>query len=287
MQLPPLKSLPYFIAVAKHKHFAQAAAELNLTAGAISQQIKQLEQYLGTTLFNRDTKHVELTHDGMRYYKEIEAALIHIEQATSQIKPLNQDTVQLRIFSTLAVQWLIPRLSNLYLKHPDINLNMMTSTELKTHDVDNADLSIQLGLEVPTSKAVKLWQNQLVLVYNPQIIKADQITQSPAVVVNHPLREEDWQIFCESTHLIMPSKKISVATTIHALQAVENGLGSFVTHLPLVYALIQNKRLSIWQKPLPLTQHYYLVDNQPHRHSTNKKIVLDWLLMQAQEYLEY
>ncbi|WP_162896514.1 LysR family transcriptional regulator [Cysteiniphilum halobium] len=287
MQLPPLKSLPYFIAVAKHKHFAQAASELNLTAGAISQQIKQLEQYLGTTLFNRDTKHVELTHNGIRYYKEIEAALIHIEQATSQIKPLNQDTVQLRIFSTLAVQWLIPQLNDLYLKYPDINLNMMTSTELKTHDVDNADLSIQLGLENPTNKAVKLWQNQLVLVYNPQIITADQLKNSPAIVVNHPIREQDWQTFCNATHLTIPSKKISVATTIHAIQAVENGLGSFVTHLPLVYTLIQSKRLSIWQQPLPLSQYYYLVDNQPHRHTINKRIVHDWLVAHAQTYLQY
>ena len=285
MQLPPLKSLPYFIAVAKHKHFSQAASELNVTPGAISQQIKQLEQYLGCMLFTRDTKQVELTTEGIGYYKDIEQALSQIEHATGKIKPLDHNTIQIRLLSTLAIQWLIPRLADLYLTHPEINLNLMTFTENRSQTLDNADLIIQLADNKPNPQAHKLWSNQLILTYNSAKIQSSNLDKSAAIIVNHPLRDLDWKNYCTSTGFIMPNKKILVSSTMQAIQAVENGLGSLVTHLPLIYPLIDKKTLQIFGKPIATEQSYYLIDSQPHRYSKNKQIIFNWLIDQATKYL--
>jgi len=62
-QLPPLNSLRAFEATARHLSFTKAADELNVTAGAVSQQVKQLEAYLGIQLFLRKNRKILLTQE--------------------------------------------------------------------------------------------------------------------------------------------------------------------------------------------------------------------------------
>lgn len=85
--LPPMKALPVFDAVARYRHFSRAAQSLHVTAGAVSQQIKQLEHYLGCQLLERSNKSVDLTPEGERYWRAIHQALQTIDAATQELKP--------------------------------------------------------------------------------------------------------------------------------------------------------------------------------------------------------
>ncbi|GAB3485420.1 LysR family transcriptional regulator [Marinomonas epiphytica] len=125
--LPPLKALPVFEAVARLNSFSQAAIELNVSQSAISHQIRQLEDHLGETLFLRQGRHLELTHEGKLYLETISQSLSQIAQATDQIKGTLKTQVRLLVYSSLAVYWLIPRLPNLKRLYPNLDISIEMS----------------------------------------------------------------------------------------------------------------------------------------------------------------
>ena len=84
--LPPMNSLIVFEAAARHLSFTQAANELNVTQGAVSRQIRQLEDYLGNELFIRANRNIYLTPTGLKYYQTIYSSLLTVAEATAEIK---------------------------------------------------------------------------------------------------------------------------------------------------------------------------------------------------------
>ena len=111
--LPPLKTLLPFVAAAKHLSFSKAAKELFVTHSAISQSIKQLENFLGDILFIRGPKYMKLTRIGENYAKEINKALFIIEQSSSKICQESNQKVSINAITTFNLHWLIPKLGKL------------------------------------------------------------------------------------------------------------------------------------------------------------------------------
>ncbi|MFZ9035262.1 MAG: LysR family transcriptional regulator [Francisellaceae bacterium] len=284
-KLPPLNSIVVFHTIAQSRSFAQAAEKLNVTAGAISQQIKKLEDFLGVILVDRRKSGIELTRSGKIYYDDIDQALMRLIRATEKLRPQSDQSIQIRLISTLALQWLIPCLSDFYIQHPDIKINIMTMPENDYENPSNADFNIVLAADKPAPHAQKLWQDELVLVYNPKFISAPTLSQSPAIVVNHPNRIGDWQDFCKSSNWQKPNKELLVTNTAQALQAVINGVGSFVTHLPFVIAQINAGTLSTAGDNITTKEAFYLIERYSHINAKTRQTVKTWLLDQADAYL--
>ncbi len=283
--LPPLKALTFFNQVAQTKHFARAANILNVTPGAVSQQIKQLERFLGCQLLVRNTKNVELTNQGENYFKDIHRALSIIESATDRIHPQANQSIQIQLMATLALQWLIPNLNDFYTQHPDININLMTSADADSSiDLNRVDFSIQLADHRPNAEAQKLWEDELVLVYSPLYFTDSNIHTATSIYVNHRFRKYDWQHYCEQASFSANDKVLYLTSTAQAIKAAINGVGALVTHLPLVYPLIQEEKLTIYQSPIKNSNAYYLVEGNTLWQNPSKRAVKDWLLAQAEKY---
>ncbi|MEE4303801.1 MAG: LysR family transcriptional regulator [Wenzhouxiangella sp.] len=124
MRLPPLKALPVFEAVARTLSFSAAAEELHVTQSAVSHQIRQLEDDLGETLFERGGRRVALTEQGERYLEAIAPALAQIERASEQLRGVSDSRIRLAVPSSFAVSWLIPRLPHLQRQHPELDLDL-------------------------------------------------------------------------------------------------------------------------------------------------------------------
>jgi LysR family glycine cleavage system transcriptional activator len=86
--LPPLKALRYFEAAARKKSFTLASDELNITQSAVSQQIRNLEAFVGAALFKRGTSTIELTDVGRDYFATVTKAFERIDGATAKAKKL-------------------------------------------------------------------------------------------------------------------------------------------------------------------------------------------------------
>lgn len=124
MNLPPLKALPVFEAVARHSSFSRAAEQLNVSQSAVSHQIKQLETFLGEPLFHRHGRTLSLTTEGENYLEAITSALLQIDRATGQLLGQPASSVRLALFGSFGVRWLVPRLPDLHNECPELELTL-------------------------------------------------------------------------------------------------------------------------------------------------------------------
>ena len=84
-RLPPLNPLRAFEATARHSSVTKAAHELNVTPGAVSLQVRELEQTLGVTLFERRPRQLVLTEDGSLYFATLRRAFRMMREATEEL----------------------------------------------------------------------------------------------------------------------------------------------------------------------------------------------------------
>ncbi len=145
-RLPPLNALRGFEAAARHLSFTRAAEELNLTQGAVSRQVKELEDHLGQRLFRRFTRRIELTPEGEHFFRVVETMLDELERAAARYtRRALKATLTISALPTIATSWLMPRLHGLTASHPDIEVRIVSSIEpadLLAHD---ADVAIRVG----------------------------------------------------------------------------------------------------------------------------------------------
>jgi len=130
-RLPPLNSVRAFEAAARLGSFSRAADELHVTHGAVSRHVQLLENWLGTPLFRRQNRRVELTDPGRVYLAEVGAALDRIASATAQhLERGRGRLLRVNATTTLTLRWLIPRLSGFQLANPSIEIRITTSNEV-------------------------------------------------------------------------------------------------------------------------------------------------------------
>lgn len=145
-RLPHLNALRGFEAAARHLSFTRAAEELHLTQGAVSRQVKELEDDLGEMLFNRFTRRIELTPEGEQFFRLVESMFDELERATTRIRRRRtESTLTISALPTIATVWLMPRLHLLIARHPEIEARIVSSIEpadLLAHD---ADIAIRVG----------------------------------------------------------------------------------------------------------------------------------------------
>ena len=142
MKLPPLNALRAFEVAARHNGYIDAAAELNVSRGAISRHVKLLEEHLGVALFVRSQRGVDLTEAGRRFQPVIAEAF---QRIATEAERLSASVNELRIICppTISIRWLIPRLEDFRAKHPDIQARVTTDFYRDaTFDVVQFDVGI-------------------------------------------------------------------------------------------------------------------------------------------------
>lgn len=168
-----------FDAVARHLNFRAAAEELSLTQSAVSRQIQALEDEVGTALFLRHTRAVELTSAGSQLLRAAGMALERIDAAVRQIRQsAGRKSVAITTWASFASMWLIPRLEAFQREHPDIDIRIDASDAAV--DLSTADVDLALRYAVPQAMpagAIRLFGEQLTAVASPWLLKEHRITQ--------------------------------------------------------------------------------------------------------------
>lgn len=129
--LPSIAALTAFESAGRHLSFSRAAAELHLTQGAISRQVRQLEETLGVALFERVNQRVFLTDAGRLYMRDVERILAELSDATQRVLGFagTTGTLNLAVLPTFATRWLMPRLPGFLRHHPDALINFAVRLE--------------------------------------------------------------------------------------------------------------------------------------------------------------
>lgn len=145
-RLPPLTALRAFEAAARHMSFQKAAAELNVTPAALSFQIKSLEEHLGTPLFRRLNRAVELTGAGETLAPGCRDGFAALSAAWAATRrELDSSTLTVTAGPAFTAKWMAPRLYEFAQAHPEIELRFSASLRLMDFDRDQVDVAIRFG----------------------------------------------------------------------------------------------------------------------------------------------
>lgn len=174
--LPPIANLQAFEAVARRRSFALAAAELHLTASAISHQVARLEAHLGIRLFERSAHGVRLSPAGEHYLLHVGAALNAIATATDDLRQGIRNSLYVHSAPSIASLWLMPRLHRFAQAYPDISLNLSAAHTPSDFALGQADIDIRYG--------IPQWGD---LVVEPLFLESILPLASPAFIAAHQL----------------------------------------------------------------------------------------------------
>src|SRR5215475_9450648 len=144
--LPSLTALAAFEAVARHRSMTRAAAELNVTVGAISRQVRGLESYVGEPLLRRERRGVDVSAKGSELYGVLSAGFSQISQTLERLRTTQSSTaVTVGASTGIASLWLMKRIGDFWRAHPDITINHLISDNANDLRRAEVDLRIRYG----------------------------------------------------------------------------------------------------------------------------------------------
>ncbi|MFO1220579.1 MAG: LysR substrate-binding domain-containing protein [Burkholderiaceae bacterium] len=198
--LPPMTNLMAFEAVARRRSFALAAAELHLTASAVSHQIARLEAHLALKLFERSAHGVRLSPAGEQYLTRVSGALAAIAAATDDMRQGVSNSLYVHCSPSLASLWLMPRLPRFAQAHPDIALNLSAAHTHSDFALGQVDLDIRYGVpRWPDLVVEPLFEERIVPLASPAFIRrhrlrrAEQLLAVPLIQSNVSVVQwSDW-----------------------------------------------------------------------------------------------
>ena len=142
----PLNALRAFEASARHLSFTRAALELHVTQAAVSQQVRMLEEQLGTTLFKRLPRGLGMTDESRALLPVLTDAFGRIEGVLKQFEGGHfHEVLTIGVVGTFAVGWLLPRLKSFRERHPFVELRMLTHNNLVDLAAEGLDFAIRFG----------------------------------------------------------------------------------------------------------------------------------------------
>lgn len=187
-----------FEAVARLLSFRAAAAELHLTQSAVSRQISTLEAELGATLFQRGTRHVEITHDGATLLRAVAPLLDRLDSSVRQIRVARgRNVVSVTTFASFSTLWLIPRLEAFQRSHDDIDIRVSASDRLVGLDEPDIDLALRYCTEQQAPPgSLRLFGEKLTPVIGRWLAERIADGQAPPLgrpgdLAQHALAEEE------------------------------------------------------------------------------------------------
>ncbi len=254
---PPLKALRAFEVAGKRLSFAKAAAELGVTPGAISRQIKILEDFLGLRLFERGYREVTLTKAGLAYVASLEEIFGRLEAATDRL--MNEHHRKpLHIFASMmfTMRWLMPRLGNFEEDSAgEIRLSTSLAADPNPFRSGDVDAAVYLGnTELPGMICRRLLPSRLVPICSPALLRTkplrnlDELRQHTLLHSSvFPNSWANWLTIVGRPD-ICGQHSVSFGSTSLAYQAAVEGLGIAIGQTALIREDLAAGRLVV---PLP------------------------------------
>jgi len=289
-RLPPLKAIRCFESAAEHENFALAADELGVTKGAVSQQIKALETFLGQALFDRTGRGVRLSDAGRRYHSAVRNSLTIIERATDRVLgPANRQVLRLTALPAFASMWLVPRLSRFQDRHTGVDIQVSAEAEIVDFDRSDAHLGIRYAAgDVGMLDARPLGRDRLLPVCTPAYARRHELTETAHLgrcrLLHDTFWQDDWKRWCRATGTDIANLDAGQYFTLYsmAVDAARAGAGIAIGHALLVADDLSAERLvAPFPQSVAATEEYFLVIPERARNLAPVRSFADWLLTET------
>jgi LysR family transcriptional regulator, glycine cleavage system transcriptional activator len=286
--LPSLAALRAFEAAARHGSFRAAAEELTVTESAISHQVAGLERRLGTALFSRRARRVELTEAGAAYYPFLRDAFDRIAQGTGLVaRQALAGELMVQVYVTVAVKWLIPRLHRFQAAEPEILVRMSTNQLDWEFDPATGDLGIICTAKPdrPNLHYAHLFDARLFPVCSPALTQAGTGLRQPAELVNHTLLQlytagEDWRAWLAAAGVPQLAGRAAPQfdSYLLALEAAIESQGiALIPHFMVASDLKAGRLVKPFAVEVRQPGRWYLVCRRERRGDARILRFLNWL----------
>lgn len=288
--LPPLTTLAAFETSARHTSFKKAAAELGVTPGAVSHQIKSLEEELGLLLFDRHYRGVEITNEGKVLFLVLQNSFADISKALNNIRK-STETKSVTIAASTAVSalWLTPRLTQFWRTIGEISVDQHVS-DVFDYTRETPDLRIAYGYPRTTNpdlQADVLFWDEIVAVCSPEFY-ASQKDISIGAIAKMPLihlnakddRWMSWRTWFEAVGYEGDiNEKIHVNNYMIALQTASEGAGVVIGWKRLLQPMLDKGELVVMgDTVMPAPTAFYLLYSKGNDMSESVRVLKSYLL---------
>lgn len=265
-RLPNLAALRAFEAAARHQNFSRAAEEVHLTHGAISHQVRALEEELGVLLFARHGKRITITPDGERFAALVRKSLHDIAAAAEAIKAgTRQKRLTVSALPSFAGRWLSPRLGRFIEQNPDLEVVLQSSSHMADFDREAIDVGIRFGRgNYPGLAVEKLMDDYYYPVASPRFNRG-KLPHSPQKIAHSTLLRcelEPWTPWFRAAGLDMlePTGGLVFQDSSMLVRAAAEGHGiALARHAIAVNDVDSGELVCLSDIMVACPQSYYLV----------------------------
>lgn len=291
--LPPLNALKAFEASARHESFTAAASELNVTHAAISRHIRELEGWLGTRLFVRTGRGVQLTDRGRDYAAELTRGFDVLGAATENVSRRRRRRQQLIVSAEVACAslWLIPRLGRFTAAHPEYDIVVDASDRLVDFARNEADLGMRYGRgKWKNVSSEELLRTHITPACSPELLRKTEM-RAPSDLIPGLLLQEDsrqlWRNWLEAAGLTGRITPEGPTMSAHlTIPAAEAGQGfALADEIVAADALVAGRLV----RPFKITMDdygYYLVRGIDRKETKAMAAFRAWVKTEIAQTLE-
>lgn len=297
-RLPPLNALRAFEAAARHLNFSRAADELSVTPGAVSQQIQNLEDYVGAALFKRTPKGLLLTDAAQTALPALREAFDRLAEAASLLTAaVDGRRLTLTAPPSFAAKWLVPRLGAFEQAHPQVDIWLSAGIELIDLTAGEVDVAIRYGTgRYPGLEVSRLISETVIPVISPELLQ-EQPLDTPEDLKNHVLLHDgspdlddscpDWSMWLAARGLRgvdgMRGPRFNQSSLV--IEAAANGRGVALAKRTLAQADLDAGRLvAPLQIATAVDFAYYLVHPKAKGRLPQVKAFISWIVAEAEAH---
>jgi LysR family glycine cleavage system transcriptional activator len=294
-RLPPLNALRAFEAAARHLNFSRAADELSVTPGAVSQQIQNLEDYVGAPLFKRTPKGLLLTDAAQTALPALREAFDRLAEAASLLTAaVDGRRLTLTAAPSFAAKWLVPRLGAFEQVHPQVDVWLSAGLELVDLTAGEVDVAIRYGSgRYPGLEVHRLISETVIPVVSPDLLKEHPL-DTPEDLKNHVLLHDgspdsddscpDWTMWLAARGLrgVDGNRGPRFNQSSLVIEAAMNGRGVALAKRTLAQADLDAGRLvAPLQIATAVDFAYYLVHPKAKGRLPQVKAFISWIEAEA------
>jgi LysR family glycine cleavage system transcriptional activator len=290
-RLPPLNALKAFEAAARSESFTRAAEELNVTQGAVSHQVKALEDTLGIRLFNRERQRLTMTDAGRDYLVVVRDALDRIAAGTERLMQ-RQSTGVLTLSTSpdFAAKWLVHRLGRFAEAHPGIDLRVSATMHHIDFAREDVDLAVRHGDgQWPGLDAVRLCSERLFPVCSPKLGSGRNRIAAASDLLKFPLLHlDDWKTWTRWFEAAGVNDPVFHGPTLNRasmlIDAAVDGHGIALARTALAaWDLINGRLVRPIDVSLRLSNTYWIVCPKVNAALPKIASFRKWLLAEAED----
>nr|WP_216295867.1 LysR substrate-binding domain-containing protein [Delftia acidovorans]MCA1072084.1 Glycine cleavage system transcriptional activator [Delftia acidovorans] len=288
----PLQALRTFVEVGQRKSVKAAAQALHVTPGAVSQQIRVLEDRLGVVLLERERLGMRLTEAGASVFPRLREAFLQIDQAMHDLESTKaRRSLTVSTVATFAASWLVPRLGRFKQLHPDIEIRVEATSELVDLRRDRVDVALRHGLgDYPGLEVLPLMAPVLTPVASPGFLKAHgAVIHEAGDCLGYPLLHDgdraDWPLWLKA-HGVADDLRAERGSAFDddflLIRAAEAGQG--LALVPQAYAqeeIAAGRLIQVLDKPWPARFAYYAVTRPGAADRPEVRAFLKWIREEA------